>query len=139
MTKFAFTAAVFCLVFLTCVVGVLSVHREVRKDFEIPDYMGAIPKHVESAILHNVPLGSTREEVNRYMANRGIGQDGDSVCQWREQGIQLNCVIGAHPHIWSLIREVCLISFHFDSDHRLRDVQVRTWLGGPNFSTTNHD
>ncbi|MBV9038392.1 MAG: hypothetical protein JO182_28145 [Acidobacteriaceae bacterium] len=132
--KVVFTGAILCLIFLTCVTGVLSLHREVRKDFEMPAYMGAVPNHVQSAILHQVPLGSTKQEVDRYLQSRGVGQDGNSTCRWREQEGQLNCVIGTHPPAWNLVREICLLSFVFDSDHKLRDVQVRSRLGGPNLS-----
>lgn len=123
----------FVLSLLMLLGGVLSTHRQIKHYFDMPDYVGVVPDHVRSAVLERTQVGESRVEVGRFLQSRGIGTDGNSVCEASGGGDRLDCYIGTSSHFWNLIRERYQLAFIFDSDQRLKDVVVRSLLEGPGF------
>ena len=116
----------FWLTFLTCISGILSTQKRIRADFQLADYLGAVPQQVQSAILAIEPIGTTRDDVDRFLRSRGIGSDAASACVM--EGTQLRCVVGSASHFWNFVGENYVILFGFDSKNRLQSVEVKTAL-----------
>jgi hypothetical protein len=123
--------SVLTLSLVTSLVGLLSTQKKVRQYLEMPAYVGPVPEHVRSAIIARVPLGSSRQNVQDFLSSRGIGKDGDSSCEEGAVDGVIICSVGAQNHAWQPIREIYTFSFEFDSDQRLRGVEVRSRVAGP--------
>ena len=130
MSKVALICLPFGLLFVTCVPGVLSTDRQIQRYFDMPGYVGPVPEHIRFAVLESTQLGSSRAEVDRFLHRRGIGTDGNSTCDLSGQDY-LTCDISTRNHVWNLLREHCAIVFVFDSDRRLKNVQVQSRFEGP--------
>jgi hypothetical protein len=112
------------LLALTNLVDLVSTWTQIRRYFEMPDYVGVVPEHVASAILGTVPLGASRGEVGTFLDQRRLGKDGNSICLSSDGGAGVTCTLPTHHHVWELVREKYDISFDFDSDQKLRHVVV---------------
>lgn len=122
----------FCFCFLTMATGILSTHRQVRQLFNVPRYMGVIPQNVRSVILDQLSLNSSLEQVNAFLAIRGLGRDGRSRCISEKAKSQIICSVGLQHWFWEGIRETYFVSFEFDAHQHLCDVFVHSKLTGPN-------
>ncbi len=101
----------FCFCFLTMATGILSTHRQVRQLFNVPRYMGVIPQNVRSVILDQLSLNSSLEQVNAFLAIRGLGRDGRSRCISEKAKSQIICSVGLQHWFWEGIRETYFVSF----------------------------
>src|SRR5947199_10422600 len=70
------SAVVFGALFATTIGSVVSTHRQVCQYIGMPAYVGVVPDHVEAAILQQVPLGSSVDQVKGFLAAHSIGLDG---------------------------------------------------------------
>lgn len=125
----------FCFCFLTMVSGILSTHRQVRQFFHVPDHMGVIPENVRAVILDQLALNSSLEQVNVFLASRGLGSDKRSRCTSENTNLQIVCSLGLHHWFWEGIRETYFVSFEFDGEQHLRNISVHSKLTGPNTRT----
>lgn len=131
MKRIAFAVLFCCVGFVTTVGGMVATHKEILRYFKMPDYVGAVPENIQSAIWQNLPMGSSRTDVERFLAARGIGNDHASVCSPKPNGLDIVCQLGVDHHPWELIRETFSLSFRFDSGRRLRDITVRSTFSSP--------
>lgn len=120
----------FGVLFVTTVGGVVSTERHVRHYFGMPNYIGAVSEHVSAAITRLLPPGSSRDDVERFLASHGIGKDGVSVCDAAPNVGRIGCRVAINHHPWELLREDYTISFEFDVSGKLRDVSVRSDFSG---------
>jgi hypothetical protein len=119
--------------FVTTVGGIVGTHKEILRYLEMPEYMGAVPENIQAAISQNLPTGSSRNDVERFLAVRGIGRDEGSICSPEPNGLDITCQLGVDHHSWELIRETFHVSFTFDSGRRLRDITVGSTFSFPWF------
>lgn len=118
--------------FSTTAGSVLSTEEEIRGYLALPDYVGLVPEYVKAAVLGNLPLGSSKNDVQRFLSLHRIGTgDGGSSCKARANQSELRCQLGVDHHAWELVRESYTVSFAFDPAGTLRDVTVHdefSWL-----------
>jgi hypothetical protein len=117
--------ALFAFLSVMTVHGVLSTQNEIRRYFEMPDYVGTVAENVQAAILEHVPLGSSEGEVERYLSSRGIASVGTG-CARDTAGETLTCSLPVHHHRWELLGENYTVSFEFGTDAKLGRVEVRS-------------
>lgn len=120
------SAVVFGVLFATTIGSVVSTHRQVCQYIGMPAYVGVVPDHVEAAILQQVPLGSSVDQVKGFLAAHSIGLDGGSSCAGPTSRRELICKLGTDHHPWELLRETYTISFQFDAPGRLQSVAARS-------------
>lgn len=89
-------ALLFGLLFEATVGGVLSTESHIRGYFGMPNYVGAVPEHVSAAITRQLPRGSSRDDVERFLSSRGIGKDGVSVCEATSKVGRIACRLAIH-------------------------------------------
>jgi hypothetical protein len=121
----------FGLIFMTCISGVIRRQKEIQKYFGMPAYVGAVPEHIQSAVLKSTNLGSSRQEVDRFLQSRGIGIDGKSSCYTKDIQDRLTCAVGIDNYVWELVQERYAIVFDFDSHQKLMRIEVNTEFEGP--------
>jgi hypothetical protein len=121
-------AVLFSFCFVTSVGSVASTDKEVRRYLKLQSYVGIVPEHVQAAVTEYIPVGSSRNEVERALAARSIGTDSGSVCEESKDRGELTCELGIDHHVWELLRETYTIYFVFDSASALRKVSVRSRL-----------
>jgi len=123
-------ALLFGLVFMTTMGGVVSTERHVRRYFGMPNYVGAVPEHINAAIARQLPQGSSRDEVEWFLSSRGIGKDGASACETASNVGRITCRLAISHRPWELLREDYTVSFEFDAIGKLRNVSVRSTFSG---------
>ena len=123
-------ALLFGLLFMTTVGGVISTEKDVQHYFGMPNYVGAVPEHVNAAIVRQLPRGSSRDGVESFLSSRGIGKDGASVCGAGSNAGQITCRLAIDHHPWELLREEYTVSFEFDINGILRNVSVESDFSG---------
>ena len=79
----AIASLFFGLFFVTTVSGVVSTERHIRHYFGMPNYVGAVPEHVNAAITRQLPRESSHDKVESFLSDRGIGKDGSSSARLR--------------------------------------------------------
>ena len=126
----AIAALLFGLLFVTTVGSVVSTERHIRRYFGMPNYVGAVSEHVTAAITRQLPQGSSRDDVERFLSSRGIGKDGLSLCQPASNAGPVTCRLAIDHHPWELLREDYTVSFEFDAIGKLRNVSVRSTFSG---------
>ena len=112
------------LLFVTTVGAVISTEKCIQRYFGMPDYVGAVPEHVNAAITLQLPRGSSRDDVERFLSRRGIGADGVSLCEAASHVDRITCRLAIHHYPWELLREDYTVSFQFDVDRKLRNILV---------------
>jgi hypothetical protein len=105
------SALTLSLSLVTCLAGLLSTQKKVRHYLDMPAYVEPVPEHVRSAIIARVPLGSSRQSLESFLSSRGIGKDGNSICEPGTVEVAINCSIGTQNHAWHPICEIYHFSF----------------------------
>ena len=131
MTKLiAVLSLLLVILFMTTVGAVISTEKCIRRYFGMPDSVGVVPEHVNAAITRQLPKGSSRAEVERFLSRRAIGADGASVCEDAANAGQITCRLAIHHHPWELLRTDYTISFQFDGSGKLRNILVQSVFSG---------
>jgi len=125
----AVSALLFGLLFVTTVGSVVSTERNVRRYFGMPDYVGTVSENMNAAITRQLPQGSSRDDVERFLSSRGIGKDGVSVCQAASNVGPVTCRLAIDHHPWELLREDYTVTFEFDG-RKLWNVWVQSVFSG---------
>src|SRR5690348_12397672 len=111
--------ALFAVLSVMTVHGVLSTQNQVRRYFDMPDYVGTEAENVQTAILDRVPLGTSEGEVEHYLSSRGMtSADGNGCARETARGT-LTCRLPVHHNRWDLVRENYTLSFEFGKDAKL--------------------
>jgi hypothetical protein len=123
-------ASLFGLQFTAAISGVVSTERRVQHYFGMPDYVGAVSENVNASVTRQLPRGSSRDDVERFLSSRGIGKDGVSECEAASSVGRITCRLAMDHHPWELLREDYTVSFEFDSAGKLQNVSVRSVFSG---------
>jgi hypothetical protein len=121
---------VLVLLFVTTVGAVISTRKRIRHYFDMPNYVGVVPENMNAAITRQLPRGSSRDDVEWFLASRGIGKDSVSVCEAASNVGRVTCHLATDHHSWELLREDYTVSFDFDAGEKLRNVSVRFAFSG---------
>jgi hypothetical protein len=111
--------------------SVLSTHKEVHRYLAMPDYIGAVPENMQSAISQSLPIGSSQGDVQRYLSVRGIGHDHGSACAVNPNAVDITCELGIDQYPWELVGETFNLSFTFDSSNRLSAIRIKSTFSSP--------
>ncbi len=124
--RMAAASLLFVFAFAATVGNVISTDKRVREYFKMKDYVGIIPEHVHAAILSELPVGSSRRDVQAFLRARGVGEDSVSACDETHGRAELDCSIGPAHHRWNLLNKTYRVSFSFDSSDRLWTVSAQS-------------
>ena len=61
-------AALCCVGLFSIIGGIVSTDNEIRRYFEMPAYIGAVPENIQVAIWQDLPIGSSRSDVEHFLA-----------------------------------------------------------------------
>jgi hypothetical protein len=114
------------LLFVTTVGAVISTEKSIQHYFGMPDYVGAVPEHVNAAITRQLPRGSSRDDVQRFLSRRGIGTDGASLCEATLNIDRITCHLAIHHHPWELLRKDYTVTFQFGVSGKLQNILVKS-------------
>jgi hypothetical protein len=88
---------------------------------------------IRDALLRKLPVGSSREEVLRFLTGAGLGEEGHS--RFREsvdpKDPGFSCMFDDHGFPFRLVTEQYWVGLPFDDGKRLKDILVQNSLTGP--------
>ncbi|NJL56160.1 hypothetical protein HC928_13985 [bacterium] len=102
-----------------------ELQRRVKRYFGIAWNTPVTPEAVKSAILLELPVNSSKNDIRSYIQKIGLDKDPNNECY--EQQLEIFCVIGFNPNLVNLkvSRLVTYdISFKLSESKTLKDVHV---------------
>ena len=108
-----------------------ELEQRTRRYFEMSPSQQVSMTTIRAAILSRVPLGSSANDVHRYLEARGIGKDGLSSHHPVNDTGEIVCRIEYNPKTLDVVKKSFGVIFAMDANGKLRDIEVKEWLTGP--------
>lgn len=106
-----------------------SAEKRARKHFAIDETQRVDQKTIQSTILANVPIGSSKAKIRAYLKTCGIGKDQFSGV-YDDDG-RILCRIEFDPRSGWLVHQHFGIFFQMDAESGLKEIEVEEWFTGP--------
>lgn len=104
--------------------------RRVRSTFQIPSYKSLSEENIRAAVIKQIPLGSSEDEIYLKLKQLGLGSDGLSSVYPADKKGEIVARIEFDPNELGLVKKSYGIIFQLDGRHVLEDVVVHEWLTG---------
>jgi hypothetical protein len=117
---------------LACASGcAASTESRVRTVFAIPSSSPVDTVTTRTAILRDLPIGTSKDSVLRLLAARGVGRIAHTRSDWYKPDSILVVSVDLDPSRLAIVQAEYGVGFTFDRQQRLKSVQVSMALTGP--------
>jgi hypothetical protein len=108
-----------------------TADARLRKHLAIAPATPLTEPEIRAAALRLIPIGSDETQVQKTVADFGVGRDGLSSYYPPDADGVAHIMIGLDPTTFGIVKREYSLALQFNRERKLEDIRVKTWLTGP--------